>query len=88
MIMDTWAPFDIDYSPVKEIFFMIQVVTTGHLLYLGACTVFSASVYIELIVVKIEDFLDKLESVFEGRTDKERKRRLRFCVAYHKHLIE
>lgn len=88
MMTNTWLPFDIDYSPMKEIVFALQVLSAGHCLYLGGCTVFSPSVCTELIVVKIQDFIHLLNTVFEMKSKEEMRRRLNLCIEYHKHIIE
>lgn len=82
LIMTTWMPFDIDYSPAKEVFLIFQFVSTAHCLYLGGCTISSATITTELLAMKIDHFLIGLRSM------KFLKEELNYCIRYHKHIIE
>lgn len=88
LMVNTWWVIDIDYFPVKQILLIWQVVATELLAIFGSCTGSIVLASTELLIIRIEDFKERLRRVMSERSFQEKKRNLTTCVLYHLDIIQ
>lgn len=84
----TWLPFDIEYVPAKQIYFVMQT-TSAVLITQAAAAIFSFVFAItEHLILKIKDLRNLLKNCLQNGTLINKKQTFRFCIQYHIHIIK
>ncbi|XP_056639008.1 odorant receptor 22c-like [Diorhabda sublineata] len=83
----TWLPFDIDYSPVKEIYLMFQIFGV-HLLYV-VCGFMAWQVFeiTQHIIIRMRDVKYVMFKALNQEDPLKRKNQLHFAIRYHNALF-
>lgn len=80
-----WYPFDFDYTPMKQILFLITI-------YACMCLISNGSSCIALMYTSVTCIISRLNHLEELLVDAFRcdevKSRFKYCVQYHKYVIK
>ncbi|RZC41550.1 odorant receptor 82a [Asbolus verrucosus] len=88
MFTPIWAPFNIDFFPLKQIAFAIQIYGIVIIIKGGASISFSSYEVAQHIVLRIEHLNGLLRKVFDDPDDTIKRRSLINCIRYHRYIID
>ncbi|XP_056639749.1 odorant receptor 49b-like [Diorhabda sublineata] len=87
LVTYTWLPFDIDYTPVREIYLLLQILGTHHLYMLVGLMAWQVFEVVQHIVVRIRDIKHVILEALSQEDPLVRKKQFHFAIRYHNALF-
>lgn len=88
MMTNIWLNFNIDYFPVKQMFYILQIIGALGYLCIGSGSVNIVLVSTEHLICRIDHFMEQLSGVFKLQSENDQKKKLRWCINYHNYIIK
>ncbi|EFA10704.1 hypothetical protein TcasGA2_TC011882 [Tribolium castaneum] len=87
MIVPFWAPFDIDWFPLKQIFWFDQLLGIYIIIKGGAAVSITTFEVAQYICLKIKHLNSLLRQAFDDPHEEVIEKRLLHCIRYQQHII-
>ncbi|EFA10703.1 odorant receptor 85c [Tribolium castaneum] len=87
MIVPFWAPFDIDWFPLKQIFWLNQLLGIYIIIKGGAAVSITTFEVAQYICLKIKHLNRLLREAFDDPCDVVVEQKLLHCIRYQQHII-
>ena len=87
LIASIWMPFDVEYFPVKQSFYVSHFIICFSMITGGAAISFTTYEVAVGIVLKLQHLQQFLKTVFDNPVEEICQKQLFHCIEYHKHII-
>lgn len=87
MIVPFWAPFNVEYFPLKQFFWLNQVYGLFIIVKGGAAVSITTFEVAQYICLKIKHLKRLLREVYDDPREEIQEKRLSHCIEYHQHII-
>nr|ALR72578.1 odorant receptor OR35 [Colaphellus bowringi] len=83
----TWMPFNIDYTPVREIYLTIQLLGNHHIYMLAGLVAWQVFETIQHIIIRIRHVKHLFVEALQEGDVKVRRKKFNFAVRYHNAVL-
>ncbi|XP_074030521.1 uncharacterized protein [Leptinotarsa decemlineata] len=83
----TWMPFDINHTPVKQIYLALQLLGNHHIYMLAGLLAWQVFETIQHIVVRIRDVKSFFINALDETDCQQRREKFNFAVKYHNAIL-
>ncbi|XP_056639750.1 odorant receptor 4-like [Diorhabda sublineata] len=83
----TWMPFDIDYSPIRELYLLFEIFGAHHIYMLAGLMAWQVFETMQHIIIRIRHVKHVMVEAFTYRDSTVRRRKFNIAVRYHNSIF-